>query len=94
MSYFIAGISPFYRLSNNLYLNLGLNLIYGQEILTDFYGSEYSYTYFGISSSQGIYFIPKSKVGIALGISIYEKSLSSKVYKNDFGIKLDIGIKF
>jgi hypothetical protein len=44
--------------------------------------------------SQGIYFIPKSKIGITLGLGVYEKLLNSKVYNNDIGVKLEIGIKF
>jgi hypothetical protein len=94
MSYFMAGISPFYKLNDNFFLNLGVSLIFGQEELVDFYGAKSSNTFFGFSPSQGIYFIPKSKVGLTLGISVYEKLLSSKVYKNDLGLKLEIGIKF
>ena len=94
MSYFMAGISPFYKLNDNFFLNLGANIIFGEERLTDFYAAESSNTFFGFSPSQGIYFIPKSKVGITLGLSVYEKILSSEVYKNDLGVKLEIGIKF
>ena len=94
MSYFMAGISPFYKLNDNFFLNLSANIIFGEETLTDFYATESSNTFFGFSPSQGIYFIPKSKVGITLGLSIYEKLLSSEVYKNDIGIKFEIGIKF
>ncbi|MBN1184085.1 MAG: hypothetical protein JXB49_17455 [Bacteroidales bacterium] len=94
MSYFMAGISPFYKLNDNFFLNLGANIIFGEETLTEFNASESSNTFFGFSPSQGLYFIPKSKVGITLGLSVYEKLLSSKVYKNDIGIKLEIGIKF
>ena len=94
MSYFMAGVSPFYKLNDNFFLNLSANIIFGEETLTDFYATESSNTFFGFSPSQGIYFIPKSKVGITLGLSVYEKLLSSEVYKNDIGIKLEIGIKF
>jgi hypothetical protein len=94
MSYFLIGISPFYRLSDNFFLNLGINMVIGNENLKDFYGKESSNTFFGIAPSQGIYFIPKSKWGITMGLSVYEKALSSKVYKNDLGVKLEIGIKF
>lgn len=94
MSYFLAGISPFYKLYDNFFLNLGTNIIYGEEELINFYGTESSNTFFGFSPSQGVYIVPKSKVGLTLGLSVYEKILSSKVYKNDIGIKLEIGIKF
>lgn len=94
MSYFLAGISPFYKLDDNFFLKLGANIIFGEEELINFYGTERSNTFLGFSPSQGIYYIPKSKVGIILGISVYEKILSSEVYKNDIGIKLETGIKF
>lgn len=94
MNYFLAGISPFYRLNDNFFINTGINLIIGDEQLTDFYNYKSSHTFFGITPSQGIYFISGSKVGITLALGIYEKLLNSKVYKNDFGLKLEIGIKF
>lgn len=94
MSYSLAGISPFYKLNDNFFLKIGANIIFGEEELTDLYGMINSNTFFGFSPSQGIYFIPKSKVGITLGLSVYEKLLSSEVYKNDVGIKLEIGLKF
>lgn len=94
MSYFCAGISPFYKLNDNFFLNLCANIIYGEEELININGTESSNTFFGFSPSQGVYFIPKSKVGLILGLSVYEKILSSEVYKNDLGIKLEIGIKF
>lgn len=94
MSYFLAGISPFYKINDVIYLNLGLNLIYGEEELINYNGTGRSKVFFGLSPSQGIYFIPKSKIGITLGLSIYEKLLSSEVYNHDVGIKLEIGIKF
>ena len=94
MNYFQAGISPFYKLNDYLFLNLGINLIFGEELLTNYSGQESSNTFWGLSPSQGIYFIPKSNFGIIIGASIYEKLLSSEVYKNDLGLKLEIGIKF
>ncbi len=77
-----------------LFLNLGVQLIVGEEELQDSGGKESNRSLFGISPSQGFYFIPESKAGLALGISVYEKLMSSKVYKNDIGVKLELGIKF
>lgn len=94
MSYFQAGLSPFYKLSDQFFLNLGINLVYGEEELVNMSGRESSNTFFGVSPSQGIYFIPKSKIGITIGLGVYEKLLSSKVYKSDVGVKLEVGIKF
>jgi len=90
----MVGICPFRRLNDYLFLNLGLQLIIGEEELTGFGGNQSTNTIFGIAPSQGIYFIPKSKVGITLGIGLYEKLLTSKIYQNDYGIKFEVGIKF
>lgn len=94
MSYFMAGISPFYKLNDYFFQNLGVNIVFGEEELTNFNGTESSNTFLGFAPSQGIYFIPKSKVGMILGLSVYEKLLSAEVYKNDIGVKLEAGIKF
>ncbi len=94
MSYLLAGISPFYKLNDNLFLNFGTNLIVGQEELIGFYRNESRNTFWGLSLSQGIYFISKSEAGITFGLGIYEKLLTSEVFKYDIGIKLEIGLKF
>jgi len=94
MNYGSIGISPFYYLNEIFLVNLGVNVIYGEELLTDYYGEEKNYPFYGFTPSQGISYVSKSKVGLTVGISIYEKLLTSKVYKNDLGVKLEIGIKF
>jgi hypothetical protein len=94
LSYASIGISPLYRLSDSFFLNLGLNLLLGQEELTEFSGSQKERFILGINPSQGIVFIPKGKFGITFGVSIYEKLLTSRVYENDLGAKLELGIKF
>lgn len=94
LAYIVTGISPFYRFSDSFYLNLGINLIFGDEKLVDFNGRESSKFIFGIYPSQGIYLITNSSIGFTLGISVYEMLRSSEVYGNDIGLKLEIGIKF
>lgn len=94
MSYYLVGISPFKKLNDHLYLNLGFQLILGTEDLIDNYGYQSTHSIFGIAPSQGLYFIPKSAFGITIGLGIYEKIINSEVYKNDLGIKIEIGVKF
>lgn len=92
--YFSAGVSPFYQLKNNFYLNLSASFIFGEEILTQKYFPNESHSFYGFAPSQGLYFIPKSKVGLVLGVSAYQKLLTSKVYKKDLGARIELGIKF
>lgn len=94
MSYLMAGISPFRRLNDYFYINIGMQLVIGDEQLKDFYNQESNHTIFGIAPSQGIYLIPKSNFGITCGVGLYEKLLTSEVYQNDIGFKFEIGIKF
>jgi hypothetical protein len=94
ISYWMAGISPFRKLNDYFYINLGLQLLVGSEQLKDFNNNESDNVIFGIAPSQGIYFIPKSKFGITLGLGLYEKLLTSEVYQNDLGFRFELGIKF
>ena len=94
LAYILTGISPFYRFSDSFYLNLGVNLLFGNEKLVDFYYRESSKFIFGIYPSQGIYLITNSSIGFTLGISVFEMLLSSEIYRNDIGVKLELGIKF
>jgi hypothetical protein len=94
ISYWMVGISPLRKLNDYFYINLGIQLVIGDEQLKDFDGQENIRTIFGITPSQGIYFIPKSNFGIICGVGLYEKLLTSEVYQNDIGIKFEIGIKF
>ncbi len=94
ISYWMAGISPFIRLKDYFYINTGIQLVMGDEQLMDLNNQESNRTIFGITSSQGVYFISKSNFGIICGVGLYEKLLSSEVFQNDIGFKLEIGIKF
>ncbi len=94
MSFYNIGVSPFYKLSDYFYLNLGLKILLGQEDLKEFNGNETNRFIFGVHPSQGIFFIPKSRFGITMGVSVYEKLLTSRVFENDLGMKLELGIKF
>jgi hypothetical protein len=49
---------------------------------------------FGGEASQSFYFISRGKIGFFLGAGIYERFLTSKVYKTDIGLKIEGGIKF
>ena len=88
LNYFTAGINPFYKFDVNLYLNLGINVLFGEEEFSTFSGGKDLNTYFGFSPSQGIFYIPRS------GLSAYERFLGSEAYKNDIGFEVELGIKF
>lgn len=95
-SYYMPGLSAFKKLNKNgnLYSNFTFMIPLGSEKLTDFRGEESTHFIIGLAPTQGLYFIPKSKFGITFGLGIYERLLTSKVYKSDIGIKAEMGIKF
>ena len=89
----MPGICALRKLNDYCWFNLALQIPVGSEVLIDFYGKKTDNIFFGIEPSQGLYFIPKS-FGITFGIGLYEKFLTSEVYKSDFGFKAELGVKF
>ena len=69
-------------------LNVGL----GNEKLTDFSFQETNRFLAGLQTSQGLLYIPKSKFGFALGLGVFEKLSTSKIYSFDFGVMFSLGI--
>ena len=94
MDYGQAGISPIKRLNDYIYLNLGINLLFGSEHLVSNNYNNTQSSLFGLSTLQGLLIFPPSGFGFCVGISTYQKLLNSSVYSHDIGIKLDLGIEF
>jgi len=93
INYYMVGLSPLRKLNDYFYVNIGLQVLLGSESLTDYNGNESRNEVFGIAPSEGIMFIPKSKIGLCIGVGLYEKLLTSAFYQNDIGLKLEIGLK-
>ncbi len=95
-SYYMPGISAFNKLNEkgNLMANFTFMIPVGSEKLTDYSGRESTHFVIGLAPTQGIYFVPESNFGITFGIGVYEKLMTSKVYKSDIGIKFEFGLKF
>lgn len=94
LNYYTFGFNALKKLNDYFWFNLGLDVPIGSEILTDFSGNVTNNFIIGIAPKQGIYFIPKSLFGIIFSIGVFEEILSSEVYKNDIGLKAEIGLKF
>jgi hypothetical protein len=91
LTYWLPGLAAFRRLNNFVYLNLGSQIPIGYEELNG--GAESNFV-IGLAPFQGIWLIPKSKYGLTLAFSVYEKILTSKVYKDDLGFIVELGFKF
>ena len=94
MNYYMVGISPLRKLNDYFYVKIGLQMMLGSESFVDYNGYGSSNEIWGLAPSQGLMFIPKSKTGICIGVGVQEKLLTSVFYQNDFGLNLEIGIKF
>ena len=89
-----VGISAYKRLSKIFFMKfkflIPLNLT-SSDMETKKERGDYL---LGVAMSQGLVFIPESSFGITFDVGIFERLLSSDVYKNDIGIQLEIGVKF
>lgn len=94
LNYWTPGICALKNVYGNFYLNLTFQVPIGTETLTAYSGHESTDFIIGVAPSQGIYFVPKSNIGITFGIAMYERYLTSEVYKSDLGFKAEVGIKF
>ena len=86
------------KLGEDFHILLGVSAMGGPEELTrnnlDGTTTISSRFSFGGEVNQSFYFISRGKVGFFLGAGVYERFLTSKVYKIDIGLKIEGGIKF
>lgn len=93
-SHATIGLGGYKTLSDRLYLNIDAGVILGSENLTPLRGNQFDYFFVGLSSFQGILFVPSTKWALVLKAGVYEEVLTSKLYGYDLGIKLGVGFKF
>jgi hypothetical protein len=103
LNYVKVGIGAMKKIGEDFHFLFNANVPFGIEELEkenlDADGNKISTTVsdrlvFGFEPSQSFYFISRSRVGFFLGAGIYERFLSSKIYKNDIGFKIEAGLKF
>lgn len=92
--YFGIGRNAIKHFKNNFYFNINASIVLGTEKLIDYSSERFDRILIGMTTSQGLLFIPKSKYGVVFGASIFEKAFTSKIYSFDLGIKLSVGVKF
>jgi hypothetical protein len=90
--YIEPGLGILGRFSDNFTLNLAFQFPLGIEMLTDYDNLNTNKMLAGIRFSQGLNYVFNS--GIILGAGIYEKYLTSMVFKQDIGFQIQIGLKF
>lgn len=94
LNYGMFGICPFREITDRVYINLDFMLLVGAETLTDRIDRQSTNLLLGIAPKQSLYFIPDSRYGLVVGFGLYQRLLTSEVYKNDFGFQVEAGFKF
>ncbi len=84
----------YHNLFSAIYINFSLQIPVGVERLVDVNNENSSNFLIGIESSQELMFIPKSDFGLVIGVGIYQKAQTSKIFQTNFGAELRVGIKF
>lgn len=92
--YVSIGRNGFKHFKNNFYLNGMASVGLGNEKLVEFSNEKKNQFLVGLETSQGILYIPRSKLGLVLGLSVYEKFFTSKIYSFDLGVQLTAGMTF
>lgn len=92
--YIQPGVSFIRYLGRNFFINLSIQVPLGRETIAYTYGEWERNSIIGIAPSQGIWFTPKKKFGIDLGITCFQKLLTSQIYPRDFGVQFHAGFKF
>ncbi len=99
LNYGKIGVGAMRKIGDDFHFVFNMNIPLGFEELEKFNPLAQTTTVtnrfiFGFEPTQSFYFITRSRVGFYLGAGIYERFLSSKVYKNDIGLKIEAGLKF
>ena len=94
LNFFLPGISACRNISDNFWINIGLQVPMSTEQLADVYGKVITHPIIGLAPVQEIFIIPRTPYGIIFGIGIYERITNSFIYQNDIGIRAELGLKF
>ena len=90
---FSYGYTGFKKVIDNIYLNIGLNVTAGSERLISLKDTREERFILGTSPTQTVFYIPNNKLGLVIGIGLYEKVQTSKVYSFDIGALISVGFR-
>ncbi|MFT5889917.1 MAG: hypothetical protein ACI9Y7_000005 [Dokdonia sp.] len=88
------GLSGYIKITPGFYVDLGLNVPIGIEVLSDLEDKKSTNFLIGISSHQGVKIIPWKDYGIVIGAGLFQRFQTSKVINRNFGFELELGINF
>ncbi|TXE20319.1 hypothetical protein ES692_00580 [Psychroserpens burtonensis] len=88
------GFNGFIKITPGVYVDLGLNVPLGLEVLRDLEDNKSTNFLIGLSANQGVKIIPWKDFGIVIGAGIFQRWQTSKVINRNFGFALELGINF
>jgi len=88
------GFNGLIKITPGVYVDLGLNVPVGMEVLRDLENKKSTNFLIGISANQGVKLIPWKDFGIVIGAGIFQRWQTSKVINRNFGFALEIGVNF
>jgi hypothetical protein len=88
------GFNGYIKIIPGLYVDLGLNIPVGMEVLRDLADKKSSNFLIGISANQGMKIIPWKDFGIVIGAGLFQRWQTSKTENRNFGFELELGLNF
>jgi hypothetical protein len=88
------GLNGYAKIAAGIYLDLGLNVPIGLEVLRDLENKKSSNFLIGLSAHQGVKIIPWKDFGITIGAGLFQRFQTSKIINRNFGFELEVGINF
>jgi len=88
------GFNGFIKITPGVYVDLGLNVPIGMEVLRDLEDKRTTNFLIGLGSHQGVKIIPWEGIGIVIGAGVFQRWQTSKIEKRNFGLELELGINF
>ncbi|MFT7331510.1 MAG: hypothetical protein ACI848_001590 [Roseivirga sp.] len=88
------GLNGYAKIASGIYLDLGLNVPVGLEVLRDLENKKSSNFLIGLGAYQGVKIIPWKDFGITIGAGLFQRFQTSKIINRNFGFELEVGINF
>tara|TARA_B100000809_G_scaffold251920_1_gene286001 strand:- start:23717 stop:24772 length:1056 start_codon:yes stop_codon:yes gene_type:complete len=88
------GFNGFLKITPGFYVDIGLNVPIGMEVLRDLQEKKSNNFLIGLSANQGVKIIPWKDFGIVIGAGVFQRWQTSKVINKNFGFQLEVGINF
>lgn len=89
-----GGFNGYVKITSGVYVNLGVNVPIGVEVLRDLENKKSHNFLVGVGANQGLKIIPWKDFGIVIGAGLFQQVQTSKIMKRNFGFELELGINF